>query len=44
LNETLSRSKTFHVVEWVRARAPLEVYQRPLGRRARPVKNGWFRL
>jgi len=31
LNETLSRSKTFHVVEWVRARAPLEVYQRPSG-------------
>jgi len=33
--------KVFHIVEHVKARAPLEISLPPLGRRASPVKNHW---
>ena len=38
---TFYRSKTFHVVERVRARVPLEIYWRPPEEAFPPVKNHW---
>jgi len=39
LDETFSSSKTSHVVERVKAHAPLEICWRPPGEARSPVKN-----